>query len=110
MGAVEDGPYLPIIYLRGFTFGHGGTEATVDDPFYGFNTGSTHVRQDETGQPVFYVFESPVLRLLSDHGYRDSYITGVQAGLDAKGQLRTHCFAAFRGDRQLGKSTGVRGI
>ena len=86
MGAVEDGPYLPIIYLRGFTFGHGGTEATVDDPFYGFNTGSTHVRQDETGQPVFYVFESPVLRLLSDHGYRDSYITGVQAGLDAKGQ------------------------
>src|SRR5215218_7572733 len=88
MTAAQDGRYLPIIYLRGFTFGRGGTETTVDDPFYGFNSGSTHVRQDETGQPVFYVFESPVLRLLSDHGYRDSYITGVQAGLDAKG-LRT---------------------
>ena len=83
--AAQDGRYLPIIYLRGFTFGQGGTEATVDDPFYGLNTGSTHVRQDETGQPAFYVFESPVLRLLSDHGYRDSYITGVQAGLDEKG-------------------------
>ncbi|UOY03812.1 esterase/lipase family protein [Blastococcus sp. PRF04-17] len=86
MRAAADGPYLPIIYLRGFTYGQGGTEATVDDPFYGFNKGSTHVRQDETGQPAFYVFESPVLRLLSDHGYRDSYIAGVQAGLDAKGE------------------------
>src|SRR5688572_12923510 len=78
--------YLPIVYLRGFTFGKGGTEATVDDPFYGFNTGSTHVRQDETGQPRFYVFESPVLRLMSDHDYRDSYVAGVQAGLDEAGQ------------------------
>lgn len=85
MPATEDVRALPIVYLRGFTFGHGGTEATVDDPFYGFNSGSTHVRQDETGQPTFYVFESPVLRLLSDHGYRDSYIAGVQAGLDQQG-------------------------
>ena len=80
MSTSEDGRYLPIIYLRGFTYGKGGTESTVDDPFYGFNTGSTHVRQNETGQPTFYVFESPVLRLLSDHGYRDSYIGGVRPG------------------------------
>ena len=86
MPATQDARSLPIIYLRGFTFGQGGTETTVDDPFYGFNSGSTHVRQDETGQPTFYVFESPVLRLLSDHGYRDSYVAGVQAGLDPKGQ------------------------
>lgn len=61
---------LPIIYVRGFAGATSGIDAQVDDPFYGFNLGSTHVRVGGSGDPVFYQFESPLLRLMSDHGYR----------------------------------------
>ncbi len=68
----------PIIYLRGYAGNQGGVEQTVDDPFYGFNTGSTHVRVGAQGAPQFFAFESPVLRLMTDHGYRDAYGGGLQ--------------------------------
>jgi hypothetical protein len=70
-------PYLPIIYVRGFVARD--ASGTVDDPFYGFNSGSTHVRQDGAGEPQFFAFEGPLIRLMSDHGYRDAYEAGVQA-------------------------------
>jgi pimeloyl-ACP methyl ester carboxylesterase len=63
-------PYLPIIYVRGFAGGTGGINSAVDDPFYGFNAGSTHIRVGAGGTPRFYQFESPLMRLLFDHGYR----------------------------------------
>jgi pimeloyl-ACP methyl ester carboxylesterase len=60
---------LPIVYIRGFA-DPGQIAKTVEDPFYGFNTGSTHMRAGESGDTVFYEFESPLLRLMIDHDYR----------------------------------------
>lgn len=62
--------YLPIIYVRGYAGTDKDVEATVNDPFYGFNSGSTHVRVGEKGDPEKFFFESPLLRLIADHGYR----------------------------------------
>lgn len=61
--------YLPIIYVRGFAGGTTGIDHAVDDPFYGFNEGSTHVRLGAHGNPRFHQFESPLLRLMLDHDY-----------------------------------------
>ncbi len=55
----------PIIYVRGFA-GERGIEKAVEDPFYGFNEGSVHVRVGASGNPSFYQFESPLLRLMTD--------------------------------------------
>ncbi len=61
--------HLPIIYVRGYAGGPSGIDAQTEDPFYGFNLGSTHVRVGAHGDPSFYQFESPLLRLMLDHGY-----------------------------------------
>ncbi|AUZ88025.1 hypothetical protein CVO76_10600 [Arthrobacter agilis] len=61
--------FLPIIYVRGFAGGTRGIDKAVDDPFYGFNEGSTHVRVGAHGNALFYQFESPLLRLMMDYGY-----------------------------------------
>jgi pimeloyl-ACP methyl ester carboxylesterase len=61
---------LPVVYVRGYAGGTAGINAQVDDPFYGFNAGSTHVRVGGDGDPLFYQFESPLLRLVLDEGYR----------------------------------------
>lgn len=59
---------LPIIYVRGFA--GSGVDSVVDDPFYGFNEGSVHVRVDGSGAPRFHQFESPLLRLLTEDRYK----------------------------------------
>lgn len=75
---------LPIIYVRGFAGDTAGIDRAVDDPFYGFNEGSVHVRVGGGGDPVFYQFESPLLRLIGDEGYR-VFVQGSQlAYLDAQ--------------------------
>lgn len=61
---------LPIVYVRGFAGDTSGIDRVVQDPFYGFNEGSTHVRVGPDGEPGFHQFESPLLRLHLDHGYR----------------------------------------
>ena len=61
---------LPIVYVRGYAGPASGIDRQVDDPFYGFNAGATHVRANGDGEPVFYQFESPLLRLISDEDYR----------------------------------------
>jgi pimeloyl-ACP methyl ester carboxylesterase len=60
---------LPIIYLRGYAGGPSGINAAVTDPFNGFNDGSVQVRVSGEDRPVFHQFESPLLRLMTDHGY-----------------------------------------
>lgn len=60
---------LPVVYVRGFAGSTPGIDAAVDDPFYGFNNGSTHVRVGRGEDPVFYQFESPLMRLMLDHDY-----------------------------------------
>ncbi|GIF63125.1 hypothetical protein Ais01nite_11600 [Asanoa ishikariensis] len=67
MGYDNDGR-LPLIYVRGFA--GSGIDKAVEDPFYGFNEGSVHVRVDGFGDPQFYQFESPMLRLMIDENYR----------------------------------------
>jgi pimeloyl-ACP methyl ester carboxylesterase len=64
---------LPIIYIRGYAGNQADVEETVDDPFYGFNLGSTHVRQDQTGNAAFFAFQSPFVRLARNHGYTEVF-------------------------------------
>ena len=61
---------LPIVYVRGYAGPTSGIDAAVDDPFYGFNEGATHVRVDGDGDPMFYQFEGPLLRLMTEQGYQ----------------------------------------
>ena len=69
-------PYYPIIYLRGYAGTQGEVEDTVSTPYMGFNLGSTRIRQVYTGKVHPHVFESPVIRLMKDHGYVDAYHDG----------------------------------
>ncbi|QFS49687.1 esterase/lipase family protein [Nostoc sphaeroides] len=62
--------YLPIVFVRGYAGTQKDVEQTVNDPFYGFNSGSTHIRVDEKENPQKFFFESPLLRLMTDHGYQ----------------------------------------
>ncbi len=76
---------LPIVYLRGYAGTTDSINAMVNDPFYGFNTGATHVRVDGDGDPTYYQFEGPLLRLLSEEGYQLLVHGNQRALLDADG-------------------------
>lgn len=69
-------PYHPIIYVRGFAATQGEIEATVADPYMGFNIGSTKARTVWTGEVRRFFFESPLVRLMGDHGYADVFVDG----------------------------------
>lgn len=69
-------PFFPIIYLRGYAMSMSEIEDTVADPYMGFNLGSTKVRQRWDGRIVKYIFESPLVRLMKEHDYRDVYAEG----------------------------------
>jgi pimeloyl-ACP methyl ester carboxylesterase len=64
------GESFPLVYVRGFAGGQAGIDEAVNDPFYGFNDGATHVRVNGDGVPRFYLFEGALLRLITDEGYR----------------------------------------
>jgi hypothetical protein len=68
--------YHPIIYVRGFASTQAEIEDTVADPYMGFNIGSTKTRMAWTGDVKRYYFESPLVRLMSDHGYEDVFVDG----------------------------------
>lgn len=69
----------PIIYVRGYAMTEGERNETASDPFCGFNVGSTVFRAtpDKTAKAEKFVFESPVLRLVTDFGYRHVYQNGA---------------------------------
>ena len=67
---MQNGLAYPIIYVRGFAGGTSGIDTATDDPFYGFNDGATHVRVNGDGNPQFYQFEGPLVRLMEDEDYR----------------------------------------
>lgn len=73
----------PLIYVRGFAGGTSGIDAATDDPFYGFNTGATHIRVDGDGKPQFYQFPGPLVRLIEDEDYRVLVHGGQQAFLES---------------------------
>jgi pimeloyl-ACP methyl ester carboxylesterase len=59
----------PVVYVRGYAGPARGIDKAADDAFYGFNDGSSHARIDGDGEPMFYQFESPLLRLMIDEDY-----------------------------------------
>lgn len=69
MGLPGDDGRLPVIYVRGFAGTGSAINNAVNDPFYGFSQGSVHVRADSNGRAKFHQFESPLLRLVTDHKY-----------------------------------------
>ena len=69
-------PFHPIIYVRGFAATQGEIEETVADPYMGFNIGSTKARMAWTGDVKRFYFESPLVRLMNDHGYEDVFEDG----------------------------------
>lgn len=71
-------PFHPIIYVRGYAMTPTEIDQTSADPFCGFNLGSTVYRAvaERERQPRKFIFESPVVRLASDFGYRDVYENG----------------------------------
>jgi pimeloyl-ACP methyl ester carboxylesterase len=71
-------PYYPIIYVRGYALTNGEVENTVADPYMGFNIGSTKLRQQYPRTVVRHVFESPLVRLMKDEGYSDTFIDGSE--------------------------------
>ena len=76
MAAPIASPYLPIIYVRGYAATMAEIEDTTADPYMGFNRGATVLRQDAEKKPVRFIFESPLLRLMKDHGYEDAFRNG----------------------------------
>ncbi len=77
-------PYLPIIYVRGYAGSDAEVDNTVADPYMGFNAGATVVRQDWEGVVHRHYFESPLVRLMKDHDYRDVYHVGDEMPLGAR--------------------------
>lgn len=69
--------FHPIIYVRGYAMTDGAMEDTVHTPYMGFNLGSTRVRQQHDRSFRHYIFESPLIRLMKEYGYQDSYAEGV---------------------------------
>ena len=69
-------PYYPIIYVRGFAATPGEIEETVADPYMGFNVGSTKSRLVWNGDMKRFFFESPLVRLMTDHDYDDVFVEG----------------------------------
>jgi hypothetical protein len=65
-GATDMSASYPIVYVRGYAGTQSDVEETVDDPTYGFNTGSTHIRQMINGKADIFMFVSPFARLFRD--------------------------------------------
>jgi hypothetical protein len=73
----------PIIYIRGYAGPTAGIDTQVDDPFYGFNLGATHVRVAGDEEPAFLSIRGPLLRLMTDENYRFLVQGDQQRYLDA---------------------------
>lgn len=86
----------PIIYIRGYAMTESERNETAADPFCGFNLGSTLYRAAEgkADKPNKFVFESPLLRLVTEHQYQHVYQNGMdimdpawEPGRDDSGNL-----------------------
>ena len=73
-------PFFPIIYVRGYAMTPGEIAETVSTPYMGFNLGSTKVRQTWDGSVRRHIFESPLIRLMKEYNYRDTYSDGTEIG------------------------------
>jgi hypothetical protein len=71
-------PFYPIIYVRGYAGSQQEVEDTVATPYMGFNLGATKLRQRADKEVTRHIFESPLVRLIKDHGYADAYHEGEE--------------------------------
>ena len=90
--------YHPIIYVRGFAATQGEIEETVADPYMGFNLGSTKSRKAWDGKVQRFYFESPLVRLMSDHDYEDVYVDGddLMGAALSKEPVPYQCIVIYR--------------
>lgn len=91
-------PFHPIIYVRGFAATQGEIDETVADPYMGFNVGSSKARVAWTGEMRRFYFESPLVRLMSDHEYQDVYVDGddLVAARHAEHPVRYRSIVIYR--------------
>lgn len=89
MSNVMDHPFLPVIYVRGYAKTMAEINETTADPYMGFNVGASMMRQDADKQPLRYIFESPLLRLIKDHGYTDAFHGGDDSWLPGTAPSRS---------------------
>ena len=85
-------PYYPIIYVRGYAMTRDEIVETTSTPFMGFEAGSTKMRQAQDGSVVKFVFESPLVRLMKDHNYRDVY----EFGAERRDRISPRCIVIHR--------------
>lgn len=88
-GSNMEPPYYPIIYVRGYAGSQAAVEDTVADPYMGFNLGATKIRQRWEGDLERLYFESPLVRLMKDYGYRDVYEGGEEMPIGFDVQARS---------------------
>ena len=108
--ATIEAPYYPIIYVRGYAMTQGEIDDTVATPYMGFNLGATKVRQDWRGQVKRHVFESALVRLMKDHGYRDSYDSGseISGSLPARSVVIYRYYEGADSDLGGGEVPGIK--
>lgn len=63
----------PIVYIRGYAMTQGEVEATFNSPFYGLELGSTQYKLGSDSRPNMHIFESPLVRLIEEEGYVNSF-------------------------------------
>ena len=103
-------PYFPIIYVRGYAMTPGEIADTVSTPYMGFNLGSTKIRQAWDSSVQRHVFESPLIRLMKDYGYLDTYSNGTEASgsLPAKSIIIYRYYETADQDLGSGKVLSIR--
>ena len=104
-----EAPFYPIIYVRGYAMTPSEIAATVATPYMGFNLGSTKVRQAWDGAIQRRVFESPLVRLMKDWGYRDIYTNGseIQSEIPARSVVIYRYYDAADTDFGGGKALTI---
>ncbi|MEZ5570991.1 MAG: hypothetical protein R3E64_03120 [Halioglobus sp.] len=112
--ANEHAPYHPIIYVRGYAMTSKEIDDTTADPFCGFNLGSTVYRAvpDKTKAPRKFIFESPLVRLGTEFGYRDVYEDGFDIvdddwSANSDNRLGSRCVVIFRYYDEASQLLGV---
>lgn len=98
-------PFYPIIYVRGYAMTQTEIDETVATPYMGFNLGATKLRQSWDGKVTRHIFESPLIRLMKDYGYRDVYYNGRETS----GELDPKSIVIYRYYEDADSDLGERG-
>lgn len=98
-------PYFPIVYVRGFAASMTEIEDATASPYMGFNDGAAKIRQRHDREIVRFIFESPLLRLMKDEGYGDTFRDGAEIPPGEACDAR--CVWIFRYYEQASKDLGT---